>query len=153
MQSLEFELNKQSKQNQELEQKVAKLEKTKSILMKHLLLERNKVKRMEEDISILQRDNFEVDIDIRNLTEDESYEDANDEREDESDQEETTTEDSEHVIVKEEKIDDEEAIPDISSIGEEDSSEMESEEKRLEEEDNLDDLLESTMGDIENMTS
>ena len=31
VQSLEFELNKQSKQNQELEQKVAKLEQTKSI--------------------------------------------------------------------------------------------------------------------------
>ena len=121
----------QSLENQTKNQKnqIKKLEKKIGHIYKLLLLERNKVKRLEEEISILKLDSVLTDIDkeIESLTKDDDTEEPNrdnpdvtsneqakdvdsddvEESEDESDHEEST-EDNERVIVKKEMTSDNE---------------------------------------------
>ena len=122
VQSLENQvekLEKQNNQSKELEEKIAQFENKQSILMKHLLLERNKVKHKEKEISILKRDNFELDIEHeierkalddreKQASQDDTDEDAKDESEEESEEEEPNSKGLERVVVKKEMASDDE---------------------------------------------
>ena len=174
VQSLENQVENLKRKNMEsleLEEKITKLEKSKSVLMKHLLLERTKVKQKEEEISILKGEDFPLPPDIQaelDMEEPPRWdsidisidEDAKDESDDESDEEETTTtRDDQRVVVKKQITSDDEDgdVTNISNISRNDSTEEKSDDRLLQDMDtdgseDIDDLLKTTFDEINSMT-
>ena len=174
VQSLENQveiLKRKNKESLELEDKITKLEKSKSALTKHLLLERTKVKQKEEEISILKREDFPLPLDIQaelDMEEPPGWdsidisfdEDAKDESDDESDEEETTTtRDDQRVLVKTKITSDDEDgdVTNILKISRNNSTEEKSDDRLLQDMDNdgsedIDDMLVSAFDEIDNLT-